>query len=805
MGSWKVVVPTERINFCVNPSAETDTTSWAAYSGATVTRSNDRAWKGGWSIKVVTGGTNRGVDTPYVNIDDMGMSCSVWAPTGAVITVYTVIDSTPTLVDTITGDNEWHRVETTAHGSDVLEALRIVADISCTFYVDAVQYEIPESITLDTDLWNSTYFDGDQEGCEWYGEEHASASIRYADYRGGGLIYDLEDDLGFAVDQALGIGVGPQIMQTQSGVNDGAIYQGQKTDASVITLVGQLAGASLPGTQAKRLAVWNAIKPGLVYGQNQFWLRYTGGTYPVQILVSYQAGWEMGETDGYSEEASLQLYAANPTWYELGGGASPLTPYESITNAGALTGRALKTIGYYGLITGDWNTGGAMSSGALALIEDIRITGQFYVGGAFTTAGGITVNRIGTLVFVSGAAVWAAMGTGFNSSVTSIAQLLNEDVIAAGAFTQLGSGAAMAYISRWDGSAWNALGSGMNGQVDCLVVGPDGSLYAGGNFTTAGGTTVNYIAKWDGSAWSALGTTGTNGRVYSLAIGADGYLYAGGNFTTAGGVTVNYIAKWNGTAWSALSTGMNGIVNSITAGPDGNLYLGGAFTTAGGVTVNRVTKWNGAKFAALSSGADTGTVYGLAFDPNGRLYVCGTFNNIGSLAVGTCGIAIWTGSVFVHVDVYGPSIVMKVIATRHWLWILNNGMISTETHGMYQAVTNPGSKGSLPRASLKWLSGGTGLILRMLRNEITSQSIWLNYTMQIGEQVTIDCANNQIISSYYGDITGIALLRGSEFGNFELMPGANIITMYARPAGAVSTETFLEWTPAHALADGSMR
>ena len=32
------------------------------------------------------------------------------------------------------------------------------------------------------------------------------------------------------------------------------------------------------------------------------------------------------------------------------------------------------------------------------------------------------------------------------------------------------------------------------------------ALYAGGYFTTAGGTSANYIAQWNGSSWSALGS-----------------------------------------------------------------------------------------------------------------------------------------------------------------------------------------------------------------------------------------------------------------------------------------------------------
>ena len=42
-------------------------------------------------------------------------------------------------------------------------------------------------------------------------------------------------------------------------------------------------------------------------------------------------------------------------------------------------------------------------------------------------------------------------------------------------------------------------------------------LYAGGGFTTAGGVAANRIAKWNGSAWSALGS-GMNGAVYALAV-----------------------------------------------------------------------------------------------------------------------------------------------------------------------------------------------------------------------------------------------------------------------------------------------
>ena len=44
--------------------------------------------------------------------------------------------------------------------------------------------------------------------------------------------------------------------------------------------------------------------------------------------------------------------------------------------------------------------------------------------------------------------------------------------------------------------------------------------------------------------------------VYALAVSGS-TLYAGGGFTTAGGSAANYIAQWNGSSWSALGSGMN--------------------------------------------------------------------------------------------------------------------------------------------------------------------------------------------------------------------------------------------------------
>src|SRR5207253_2791743 len=76
------------------------------------------------------------------------------------------------------------------------------------------------------------------------------------------------------------------------------------------------------------------------------------------------------------------------------------------------------------------------------------------------------------------------------------------------------------------------------------------NVYAGGDFTIAGGNPANYVAKWDGSNWSPMGS-GMNGYVWALAVWGND-LYAAGSFTNAGGVPAHAIAKWDGSNWSAL-------------------------------------------------------------------------------------------------------------------------------------------------------------------------------------------------------------------------------------------------------------
>ena len=71
----------------------------------------------------------------------------------------------------------------------------------------------------------------------------------------------------------------------------------------------------------------------------------------------------------------------------------------------------------------------------------------------------------------------------------------------------------------------------------CSALAVSGStLYAGGDFTTAGGNAANYIAQWNGSSWSALGSGIDDGAelVCVCAGGVGQHLVCGRRFHDGG-------------------------------------------------------------------------------------------------------------------------------------------------------------------------------------------------------------------------------------------------------------------------------
>lgn len=263
---------------------------------------------------------------------------------------------------------------------------------------------------------------------------------------------------------------------------------------------------------------------------------------------------------------------------------------------------------------------------------------QLVAAGRFTTAGGVTVNRIARWT----GSQWVAFGSGMNDWVESVTTWdpdgtgpLPEQLVAGGRFTTAGGLTANRIIARWDGTQWLAFGTGLNFSVEAVTTwDPDGSgplnpqVVAGGWFTASGGTPVSFIARWDGAQWQPL-STGMDAPVFALiSVDPDGsgplppQLIAGGGFTVAGGTSASFIASWDGTRWSPLGSGMSRAVLALATGnpssPLGSqLVAAGEFTSAGGGPVSYIAHWNGSIWTPLGAGLNNWGYSLTTWDPDG--------------------------------------------------------------------------------------------------------------------------------------------------------------------------------------------
>jgi len=290
-----------------------------------------------------------------------------------------------------------------------------------------------------------------------------------------------------------------------------------------------------------------------------------------------------------------------------------------------------------------------------------------YIGGSFTTIGGVAAPRIVKAVIGQDSIEYIPLGTGFSNAECYSLASFQGSLFAAGYFDLAGDVAGTAKLARWDGTAWNSVGAQLEGglnQLWGLTVWDSGqgpNLYVAGNYTNIGGSGANFFARFDGTSFHPVGSAPIAGNVplivFTSHVHDDGTgpaLYIGGRFTSVDGVPANRIARWNGTSWSAVGTGMLGSgstpsVNTMVTFDDGTgpaLYAGGqTFTSAGGVPANRVAKWDGTAWSAVGDGFANGIVWKLAVYNDGTgdaLYAFGTFTASGATPINR--MAKWNGT-----------------------------------------------------------------------------------------------------------------------------------------------------------------
>jgi hypothetical protein len=293
--------------------------------------------------------------------------------------------------------------------------------------------------------------------------------------------------------------------------------------------------------------------------------------------------------------------------------------------AGILAQRIVR----HDLLTGEWHPLGTGSINGVAnefgfdrVWAILPVGGDIYVGGAFTSAGGVPAHNIAKFNPTSGQ--WTSLGAGVRGSGAQVMSLAhsNGNLFVGGIFSTAG-GMPVSGIARFNiqDQTWSPLEAGGNSiytEIRVLYfVGPE--LFAGGSFTSIGGVNANRIARYNPASglWSAVGNGLANGvgqgRVSALAL-RDRQLIIGGIFTSAGGRPVQNIAAFDldTQSWGNLGpTGADGVSQGITydevmaltlAGDD--LFVGGKFMQAGSFSSYRLARFGPSLELLLVDGFD---------------------------------------------------------------------------------------------------------------------------------------------------------------------------------------------------------
>lgn len=822
MGDIKAIEPTATTNLCTQPSFEVDIDLWSTAGSNTIAKSSAQSYKGNYSLLCTYGDelslASYDVTLPTISVTykltarlyvsanwdggNISLSSVDYAgATNTVVSQYTHGTSAPAT---------WLKLETTLSlSTDAIGSVSLAASSAPTagrfVYLDAVQVEKQSTAT--------TYTDGDQPGGVWDGEPHNSTSTRDARAWQGGIIRDLHDDYSFKVFQYPGAGLTTMSNNYQEyAMLKGAFFQNTKRHARQWALLGAVIGTTFAGLHTARKGLVNLLNPSRYGGSDPVVLRYTGATTEKDIVAYYEDGLGWDNPEYVNEKTPIRLLSPDPDFYGDRDNSTALDVFASDT---------FRLVA--GKINGAWSSLGPPNvAGTYTNIYDIAYFNDenIYFAGTFENFDNIAAaDRIVKYNLVT--ATWASITPSGapNGAIRSLAVDPLGNLYAAGLFTSI-NGVAANYIAKYVPSTgtWSALSTGMNNFVYKLRW-YEGLLYAVGEFTTAGGTTVNRVTSWNGSGFTAFGG-GTKGvgttAAYDIAIIQNEGLndmYVVGDFTTAGGSAAAGVAKFTAatSTWSALSTGLTGggatgLVATIL--PNGDLIIGGDFTAAGGVSATYIVRYNGKGFFPLGRGVN-GPVYSLSYNKgSGILHIGGNFTTAGGSSIGD-RVVDWNGSKYLPLDIDLPGTpdVYAIVDTGSDLYL---GFSTTGT-GYYSNPTTVNNAGTEPANPIIKItrSGGTLVRIETIENAATGKRIYLNRSLQDGETLVIDTRVNGrgVYSEFSGGIAGseiqpAAVQPGSDLKTFTILTGDNTIQCYAATAGTPTVTAFCMFRDTFGSLDG---
>jgi hypothetical protein len=280
-------------------------------------------------------------------------------------------------------------------------------------------------------------------------------------------------------------------------------------------------------------------------------------------------------------------------------------------------------------------------------VSAVDSKGLVYVGGGFSTIGGVPANNVAVYNPVTN--LWSSLGTGVDNSVRAITIDASDNVYFGGLFSTAG-GVSSYGIARWnsDSSSWSPIGGPDFKFVLSIKINPyNSNVYVGGIFTAIGpsSTPASYMAIYNPSSntWSQF-SGGADSPVTGFVFSPTN-IYICGYFSQVNGIpNFNSIASYDVStdSWSPFGTGFNSICNTMI-GVGNLLYVGGQFTSANGDVSNQYIAQINTTTGVYSAlpGGPANTVVALASDTNNNILYVGGFFFVPTAPPNSLGFAKW--------------------------------------------------------------------------------------------------------------------------------------------------------------------
>jgi hypothetical protein len=833
MGQFYIVLPQGIENLHKNPSAEINATGYTASgTAASVARSSEESFRGAFCIKCMTGSTNAGGcyygTVQLTSGEDYTFSAYVKGQADETYKIYIADTSGNALAtDTFVGTGEWQRVsvsytETSTASRRFYITKNAGSTSSTALYIDACQIEnLP---------YETTYCDGDQEGCKWHGGPagaHISASSRSGMSRAGGRKVDLDSYSAYLVSQQ---GTGMPTIKNNSvayGNGPGSFWKGQQATERAFTLAFSVAGNSVADLHQKRLALIDAIKPDLVYPQQEFILGYTSGGEDIEIRCHYDSGFEIADGKYEIETLPIKVIASDPYWYKV-------QEHKGFIDEPS-RGLSSTTYAMFRDANGDWSVpGGTGPTGGAVNVVKHGPDGCWYFGGAFTSCGGVA-NTASFAKYDPVSDTFSSMGTFAGGAVNDIAFDHLGYVIAVGAFTTV-NGNAWPYVVKHNGSSFQRLGSQTpNAAAVGVVVANNNKHFIVGNFTgggwgagaTGGAIFVPDMTVNDGFTGSWGNWSSFNANPWGVVLRPSGdevLIY--GTFTTMGGVARPGLVSYNtnttemtsfgqptGTTGGALATKVSAdnatvyaIYRSTTTVPAGYTNVGNTF--------HYILAHSGSGWVRL--GTADGYLDYMHIDPeNDDLFV----SSFRATSPVTTSPPRTIDDIFTfHSAVYSGNRWSRMPTMAVWsgvafdgrnnmvMWFSAFGSNSGgfDNYSVHTTVTNEGSAEVQPNIVVT----GYGRFL-FAKNWTTGATLWgsLSHYQYDGERTVINTALGSV-SSNRRKVWADYLMPNSDVGGFFLVPGDNEIEFFFQYTPGnweeANIDVWFNWREKHWSIDGGV-